>query len=83
MKSPKENRKSDQESEKKMKAIMELRETRRKHKANLCRRRQVKRKMADGRGKGRRRKGESADERNGRERRGKNNVRKSLEQTEN
>lgn len=33
MKSPKEdNRKSHQESEKKMKAIMELRETRRKHK---------------------------------------------------
>lgn len=39
--------------------------------------------MVDSRGKGRRRKGETTEEHSGRERPGKNSVRKSLEQTKN
>lgn len=82
-KSPRQdNKESYHESKKQIKAIMELRETRRKQKdkPKLCRR-QVIRKMADGRGKGGRRNGESAEEGNGRERRQKNHVRQTSDQT--
>lgn len=63
------------ESEKKTKAVTKLKRDY-KDKPNRCRKKQPERKQADGRRRGRKGKGKSTG-RNGEQRRGKNNVRKS------